>query len=106
MSSYFSLVYIFAFLPIVVGLYHVCIKKYRWVVLLVASLVFYYLISNWLIIYIAFSTLSIYFLARLINNYHQKISDDSVNKKSYQKKQKLLIVLGVLLNIGILVILK
>ena len=59
-SSYCSIGYCFAFLPIAVILYSIVPKKFRWIPLLAASYVFFWLISGKLVLYLLFTTVCIY----------------------------------------------
>ena len=54
------------FVAIVCVLYFIFPKKAKWVVLLVSNYVFYWLYSNWLIIYMLVTTLSIYLIALMM----------------------------------------
>ena len=60
MTSYFSFIFLAAFLPVVVVLYAVAPRRTRWVVLLIASYVFFFWLSRTLILALWVSTLSIY----------------------------------------------
>lgn len=58
--NYLSILYLFLFLPLTVIVYHIVKKKYKWRVLLLASYIFFFLISGNLLIYLLFTTLSIH----------------------------------------------
>ncbi len=113
--QYCSPVYYLLFLPFVGGFYYICPKKKRWVILLLASYLFFMSISRHLIVYLLFSTLSIYFIGLMLEKL-QIQRDQAVKererkerkeiKKQYKKKQLQLVVLGVILQIGLLIILK
>ena len=60
MTSYFSFIFLAAFLPAVVVLYAVAPRRTRWVVLLIASYAFFFWLSRTLILALWASTLSIY----------------------------------------------
>jgi alginate O-acetyltransferase complex protein AlgI len=104
------------FLAIVVILYKIIPKKYKWIVLLVASYVFYFINSAKLTIFIILSTVSIYFVGKKIQKiemqYKDKIKNivDKNEKKLLKEKSKKIkrryLAIGVLINIIILVILK
>ena len=49
--SYNALGYLVIFLPITMLLYQLVKQKYRWMVLLVANLVFFGVWSQWLVVY-------------------------------------------------------
>lgn len=100
MNSYFSLYYVLIFLPIVILLYFLTPKKYKYIVLLIASLVFYILISSYLLIYLAITAISIYLIGLKISK------NKTLDAEKFKKRNKLLIILVISLNLLILVILK
>lgn len=111
--NYVSLMYLIVFLPLVLLAYSIMPKRYRWTVLLLASYAFFILMSRKLIVYLIISTLSIYgiglWLSWCKRNYSKKEkSADNVAalKKSYKKRQRMILLFGILFNIGILVFLK
>ncbi|MBR5406330.1 MAG: MBOAT family protein [Lachnospiraceae bacterium] len=103
----------------VLVLYYCFPKKYRWVILLIASYVFYGMTGIENFAYILVTTVSAYICAWLIENRgtKQKIylseNKDKLTKeekKSYKasvkKKQKLILTVCLILNFGILLYLK
>ena len=91
--SYTDLTYLGIFLPIVVILYNVLPQKHRWKVLLGASYVFFWSISG------------------KQDERNEKLKEVEKEKKKelkqlYVKKQRKLILIGVLILIGTLVVLK
>ncbi len=99
--------------------YYTVPKKCQWIVLLIASYVFYAINGVMNFIYIAVTTVSAYVCAALIEKKgteqkeYLKANKDSITKdekKSYKagikKKQKRILALGLILNFGILVYLK
>lgn len=110
-----SYLYLIFFLGGVFLAYTACPKKYKWVVLLGASGVFYYLSAGWRIVFLFATILSIYFGALWIDKILQKFKlqkkdlDKQQKKalKSKIKKQKMLVLtMIVLFNFGILALLK
>jgi D-alanyl-lipoteichoic acid acyltransferase DltB (MBOAT superfamily) len=90
-------------------------KRYRWIVLLIASYIFFLLVNFWLVIFILITSISVYLSAR----FFEKINDKSKsffadkdenwlaeNKQKYQKKfrskKRLVVWLVLLLNFGFL----
>lgn len=115
LSSYISLSYLMVFLPAVIAIYHFMNQKYRWVVLLLASYAFFWTISGGLIVYLLGTTLSIFALGLQIEKLHEKRkavvkesekSERKAIKAKYQKKLRRILLLGVLINIGALLVLK
>ncbi len=115
MSSYISVAYLALFLPLVIGLYAFTPQKIRRWVLLIASWIFFWSISEGLIIYLLLSILSIHHLGIWLMTSQQEEDIclkecDRSQKKSikgqYQKKQRLILTFGVLLHLGVLLFLK
>ncbi|MCR5000474.1 MAG: MBOAT family protein [Lachnospiraceae bacterium] len=107
------------FVACVLAVYYIFPKKIRWVVLLVASYVFYTWTGFDNIAYILITTVSAYICAMLIEKRsaeqkkylsENKESLTKEEKKAYKagvkKKQKLILAAGLLINFGILVYLK
>ena len=83
------------FILFVVGLmliYYICPKKYRWISLLVASLVFFYLFSGVLIFFCILATAITYFAAILI--------------KEHDNKKKTILLVSIILVLAFLGVLK
>ena len=94
-------------------------KKYQWAVLLVASLTFYLYNSYRFVFYIACTAITIYLAAKYIEDYAKntkamakqkkaELSRDEIKsfKKERKKKEKRLLALVLVLNFGILFLLK
>ena len=105
-----------AFVAIVCMLYFIFPKKAKWTVLLIASYVFYWFASGKLVIYMMITTLSIYVSALLMGRIDKKTKEKCKNIESKDKKKEIknkaktnkkwIIVITVLINFGILAILK
>lgn len=103
------------FVAIVVLIYFVSPKKVRWVVLLISSYLFYFLSSSFLTVFLIITTISIYVSALKIGKINENIKQQVKNctkeekkvlKQKANKKKKIVIILAILLNIGILAVLK
>ncbi len=104
------------FVAIVCILYFIFPKKAKWIVLLISNYIFYWLCSNWLIIYMLITTLSIYLIALRIGKIDVKTKEeckkeeDRTKKKEIKNKaktkKKWYVALAVLINFGILIALK
>lgn len=116
--SFISL-YFLLFLVVVFMAYYIVSKKYRWIVLLIASYVFYLLNDLRAVIFIILTTLTIYFSARKIKSLTEEqkrffADKDETwleeNKKTYSKKfrrkRKALLVVTLIFNFGVLFFLK
>lgn len=115
MTSYYSLTYLFVFMPILIILYNFFPKNKRWIVLLSASYLFFWAISGKLLVYLILSSVSVHYiglwLESIQNDCDRKIIDlDKLKKKEikdlYNKKKKLIVIIAVAFNVGILLILK
>ena len=104
-----------AFIAIVSLIYFIMPKKIKWIVLLLASYVYYFISSKELTGYLIITTISIYLVARGLEkaDIKQKIECEGKErqlkkqlKNKAKKKKKLLILFAVLVNVGILVFLK
>ena len=87
--QYCSLVYLAAFLPITLLIYALTNKKKRWLVLLIASYIFFLSLSGKLIVYLLFSTLSIHhfglWLDRLNKDRDKEVELNKENKKEIKE---------------------
>ena len=114
MSSYFSLSFLFGFLPLTLILYGVLPKRARWVVLLVASYVFFWLLSSKLIVFVLISTGVIYgcgrWMASLLAKRDAQLAAAAKGKKAIRqackRRMRGVLVLGVLVNLALLIGLK
>ena len=112
--TFISVKYIL-FLIFSVVIYYFTPKKFKWCTLLACSYLFYFLSSKFLLIYLLASTISIYGAGLLIDRENLKVKllgkdlekDERKIIKNEAKKHKKLVVLGtILINFGILVVLK
>ena len=104
------------FVAIVCILYFIVPQKAKWVILLIASYIFYWLCSNLLIIYILITTLSIYVLTLKMGEIDSETKElckkeqDRVVKKRLKHKAKIykkwLVFVAIFINFGILISLK
>lgn len=100
----------FIFLCVTLIAYYVVPKKAQWMVLLSGSLIFYTLASPKYLLFIFASAVSTYVCARLIKGERNKA--EAVNSEKSEAivenkdKSKLYMVLAVVINIGILAVLK
>lgn len=115
LTSFFSLSFLFIFLPFAIISFAITPKKFRRYTLLIVSYLFFLAISGILILYLLFTTISIYFCGLFIDRIYKKRKLELENcekdkkkdiKKSYKKKARLCLLIGSLLNIGILLTLK
>lgn len=106
-----------AFVGIITCLYFIIPKKFQWILLLIASFVFY-IYGGWkAFAYILVTILTQYFLAVYIDNintdYNREISEGNISgkektklKKKYAAIKKKYVIAAVLINIGILCFVK
>lgn len=115
MTSFFSIEYMFVFLPIAILLYWLSPQKIRRYVLLFESCAFFWLISGKLIAYLALSAVLIYGFGLWIEKVNAKkkeaIHDLDRDEKKKIKKQftarlRLVLALAAVIQIGGLLVLK
>lgn len=99
------------FFAVTLVLYYTVPKKHQWLVLLAASLFFYVQSGAKYILYILFSTLSTFYGARAIDKNNQEIEalnrrTDREQIKEIKEKSKKILYTVVILNFGILFVLK
>lgn len=115
MKSYYSLFFGLFFLPVTVIVYQLFPPKKRWIVLLMASYVFFWSISQRLIIYIIFSSLSIHHFGlwmesienefKLKKPYLEKAAI-KMKREDMKKKKRYVLIMAILIHLGLLVVLK
>lgn len=107
------------FIVILFALYYILPKRFQWVLLLIASYVFYSFAGLGYLAYILTTTFSTYFVSRRIGLLHTVQSDylrenkaelSREERKAYKaqmkKKQRMWLVICMVLNFGILAVIK
>lgn len=107
------------FIAVLFLLYYIVPKRFQWQLLLVFSYIFYFLADPKYVLYIAATTISIYWLGCKIDALYERQSIylkdhketlSKEEKKSYKssirQKQWKVLLLGLLINLGILAIVK
>ena len=85
--QYCSAIYFAVFLTITLLVYALTAKKKRWLVLLIASYIFFLSLSGKLIVYLLFSTLSIHHFGLWIDKIN-KNRDKELEKCSKEQKKR------------------
>lgn len=113
--AYHTNLYLFAFLPAVLLLYQIVPQKMRWKILLAASYAFFWTFSGKLVIYLVGTTVFTYGIARWLGALQlqctqtlalSKKEEHAELKKRYKKRQKCVLVLGIVILVGVLGYLK
>lgn len=118
--TYFSVIYLLVFLPLVILLFTVFPGKSKPYVLLFASYLFYFLVCKWLIGYLIACTISVYIWGIIMGGLYKKrdaeieANKDSSDiktlkkeiKKKYQKRLRIVMWLGVMTHLLLLLVLK
>ena len=109
--SYFNRIYIFLFLPLVVLIYNITPKKYRYIVLIIASFLFFFIISNKLIAFLLISIVSIY-LSGILMDKIEKQKDEALEKckkedkkqikAKFKSKKKIVLIITIIINVAFL----
>lgn len=107
------------FAALLLGLYYVIPKRFQWMLLLLASYLFYWIANPAYLLFIGITTISVYAAARLMEQNAERQADyikqhkeelSKEEKKEYKKQQKKirfrLAALFVCLNIAILAVVK
>ena len=92
-----SITFLFYFLPIVLILYFLSPKKFKNVILLIASFVFYFLGEPKYVFIMLLTIIATYIGGILIDKYRQKEKKNKVN---------LVFVITIIINVGILIYFK
>ena len=88
MTSFFSLTFLFMFLPVCLIVYAAVPKPAKKYVLLLASLGFFWLVSGWLIIYLFLTVLSVFFFGKWLDKIQQKMKAE-LSKTEKEKRKDL-----------------
>lgn len=113
--TYKMLAYFAVFMSIAFVLYQIFPKKFKYLVLLFFSYLFYFFSNGYLSIFLIISTIIIYLIALWINKVNEEFKNkkDALSKeekkelkKKLGKKKKRIVTCGVLINLLFLVILK
>lgn len=113
--SFHSWLYLPCFLGMAVLLYYCFPLKYRFLPLLLSSMAFYVLCSRKLIVFLAVTIVSVYAAARILDTFNEEFREKKKGlakeerkqlKKQVERKKKAVLYLAVLLNFGILFVLK
>lgn len=115
MKSYYSLSYFLVFIPLLIIIYSITPKKKRWFILLTASLIFSYSLSDKLIVYLLSSIIVVYLSGLWLKKINDKCDKATENidkeekkiiKAKYNGKKKLILIGSILIHVGILIFLK
>ena len=122
--TYFKLVFFGAFLPVTMILYQLMVKKYRWVILLLSSLVFFLTFGRKVIVYLILAAGITYGIGRLLESIDAKSkqlvkdlkksdasseeirAEKSKIKSKYKRRGRAALVLGIIAVLSMLLYLK
>lgn len=116
MSSLLMILYLL-FFTLVFGVYFLVPKKSRYIVLLVFSLAFFAIYSKFMVFFLLSTILTVYFAGLLMNKVDSKTSkiisetnpgkdEKKILKAKAKKNKKIILICGVIFNLGILGVLK
>ena len=105
------------FVLLVCLLYFTLFRKAQWILLLLASLAFYLFSGPKYIVFVIVTTITTYFCARVIDGFNRQEKEVISNfdgskerkkriKKKFARRKRLFLILDLLINIGILVVIK
>ena len=106
-----------AFFTVVFGVYFIVPKKYRYIVLLVFSLLFFAIYSKFMVVFILLTIATVYFAGFGMNKMDEKTKkiieeqkpekeQKKILKAKAKKKKKAILICSIIFNLGILVALK
>ncbi|MDE6761043.1 MAG: MBOAT family protein [Lachnospiraceae bacterium] len=101
--EYHLLTYSLLFLPIVAILYQFTPARLRWIVLLAADYLFFWMVSKWLIIFLFIATLTTYGTGRILTYVTEH---STVKGKQLTKKKRCVLALGIAITLGMLIVFK
>ena len=112
--SFFDLSFAFLFIPIVVLLFIIVPKKVKPFILLFASYTLFFIVSNFLIIFLLLSTLSIFIAGKKLKKIdsqkaielEKKDIDKKEVKEKFKSKKKKVLLLVILFNLAFLFVFK
>ena len=99
--EYHLLTYSLLFLPVVILLYQLTPARFRWLVLLTADYVFFWMVSKWLILYLFIATFATYGTGRLLAYVSEHAS---VKGKQLTKKKRYILAGGIAVTLGMLIV--
>ena len=101
--SYHLVKYFAVFLPLVIIIYQLVPKKFRFIVTLAADYFFFFMCSKWLVVYLMISTLITHFVGLWLEWADTTALKDS---KLQTRRKRRILATGILSNLGVLVVLK
>ena len=113
--TYTDTAFLLVFIPLSILVYNILPQKCRKAILLLVSYIFFWLISRKLIIYIIISTLVIFAYSIIVKKLQKKRDltleqckkeEKKKVKEKYQKKQRIFLILSIVINAGLLIVLK
>lgn len=113
--TYWNLLFLGLFLPLTILIYNILPQKHRWKVLLIASYIFFWSISGKLIVYLIFTTITMHYFGLWLSSIRKDRDEILQNSEKEQKKkikeiykikQRKVLILAVLVQIGTLIIVK
>ncbi len=114
MMPYLNLGIMVVGLLLTIVIYNIIPKKIRPVLLLLVSFGFFFILSNWLIVFLLLSILSVYIITNWLgelNKERDKLIKEKPDikkeiKEKYRKKKKLVLLLGIIFNVSFLFMFK
>lgn len=114
MTSYFSILFLCGFLPLVIVLYCAMPKRWRWSVLLGASYLFFWCVSGKLLVFALISTVSIYVAGRIMarqiaardNALKEASGGRAEIRRRFGRRMGMVLVATIALNVGMLAAMK
>jgi len=101
--EYHLLTYSLLFLPVVLVLYQLTPARFRWILLLAADYLFFFMVSKGLIFYLLVATLTTYATGRILSHVTEHAT---VKGKQLTRKKRGILAIGIMITLGMLVVFK
>lgn len=115
MTSYFAVIFLVAFLPICIIVYSIIPQKTKKYFLLFASMVFFWLVSGQLIVYLILTIMSVHYFGIWLDRIQSKRNaavkaapkeERKALKKVFLHQSRLVLLFAAVIHIGVLLVIK
>lgn len=115
MTSYFAVIFLVAFLPICIIVYSIIPQKTKKYFLLLASMVFFWLVSGQLIVYLILTIMSVHYFGIWLDRIQGKRNaavkaapkeERKALKKVFLHQSRLVLLFAAVIHIGVLLVIK
>ena len=101
--AYHLIAYFAVFLPAVILIYQLTPQKFRWMTLLAADYLFFWMLSGKLIVYLLAATLMCHDIGLWLDKINER---EGLSQKERVRKKRYVLALGIFVQLTILLVLK